>query len=105
MSEPLPADKPWSFNPIVIKIIDWAGVFPDEVGHFKRIPVCPKLTNAQVEYIWKSKWSLIKALYLLSRFGPYFDTLLSISCTPAIQESLSLVPDLPASVPRSRYPV
>ncbi|KAF8179548.1 hypothetical protein K438DRAFT_1938441 [Mycena galopus ATCC 62051] len=38
------------------------------------------LLNAAEEYyhIWKSKWSLIKCLYLWSRYGPFIDTTISV---------------------------
>ncbi|KAJ7689213.1 hypothetical protein B0H14DRAFT_3051183, partial [Mycena olivaceomarginata] len=38
------------------------------------------LLNAGEEYhhIWKSKWSLIKCLYLWSRYGPFIDTTISV---------------------------
>ncbi|KAJ7902938.1 hypothetical protein B0H13DRAFT_2335460 [Mycena leptocephala] len=38
------------------------------------------LLNVSEEYhhIWKSKWSLIKCLYLWSRYGPFIDTIFTV---------------------------
>jgi len=32
------------------------------------------LLNHEVEHVWKTKWSVGKVLYILSRYGPFFDT-------------------------------
>ncbi|KAJ7434349.1 hypothetical protein B0H11DRAFT_2258542 [Mycena galericulata] len=41
---------------------------------------CDLLLNVGAEYhhIWKSKWSLIKCLYLWSRYGPFIDTTIAM---------------------------
>jgi len=63
---------------LVLLVVDWACVFPDEV-----------------EYIWRSKWNLIKILYLLSRLGPYVDTPLSVI--------MYLGPDIPFQACEKMY--
>jgi len=47
---------------LTLLVVDWACVFSEEV-----------------KYIWRSKLNHIKVLYLLSRFGPYIDTPLSVT--------------------------
>ncbi|KAJ7496183.1 hypothetical protein B0H11DRAFT_1999975 [Mycena galericulata] len=34
--------------------------------------------GAEYDHIWKSKWSLIKCLYLWSRYGPFIDTAIAM---------------------------
>jgi hypothetical protein len=75
----------------MIKVVDWACVFSQEVGQFQPVPHATKLTGVQVKYIWRSRWNHIKVLYLLSRFGPYVDTPLSFISTSAAQRLFYLV--------------
>ncbi|KAJ7863251.1 hypothetical protein B0H13DRAFT_2070682 [Mycena leptocephala] len=47
---------------------------------FLTILIYDTLLNLGLEYhhIWKSKWGLIKCLYLWSRYGTFFDTILNV---------------------------
>ena len=40
VSELLPADGLHPFNPITVKVVDWACVFSEEVGRFQFVPSC-----------------------------------------------------------------
>jgi hypothetical protein len=37
------------------------------------------LTFAQeVAYVWRSKWTIVKLLYLFSRYSPFIDTIIAV---------------------------
>ena len=51
------------------------GRFPDHQVHDWLI-----ILNREVEHVWKTKWSVGKILYILSRYGPFFDTPIVVAC-------------------------
>ncbi|EEB99960.1 hypothetical protein MPER_00224, partial [Moniliophthora perniciosa FA553] len=37
--------------------------------------------NLELRHIWGSKWSLLKVLYIIQRYLPFFDTAVMVSFT------------------------
>jgi hypothetical protein len=52
------------------------------------------LRRDQVELIWKSKWSIPKVLYLLSRYLPVIDTTATFLCAKYLVFATWHIPDL-----------
>ncbi|KAI0075576.1 hypothetical protein K474DRAFT_1382460 [Panus rudis PR-1116 ss-1] len=81
---------------MTLLVSDWTILFPSEVSSRLQLDPCNH-PNAniihdhheyvKVELIWRSKWSLTKVLYLLSRYSPFIDTPLNIAyyLTPDIR--------------------
>ena len=38
------------------------------------------LLGCEVEYIWRKKWNIPKILFILSRYGPFIDLLINLTC-------------------------
>lgn len=62
------------------QVTDWAVLFGDEVMLFLPTESQDNERHGQVEHIWKSRWSIVKALYLWTRYSPFVDVSLNLNC-------------------------
>jgi len=43
------------------------------------------LLNREVEYIWKSKWTISKIIYIITRYGPFIDVPIMVAVSVVVQ--------------------
>ena len=51
---------------------------------------------SQIEYIWPSRTSIVKAVYLFNRYLPIVDTTLAMTSTPLPYSRVDIISDIPA---------